>query len=87
VANQLFYAKYINIHSPKVYIIQNILSASSHQIRMEFHRMLQNKLAIIQSRNNKNLNKALQIKSNNVFKLDFPFERKFLKLYMDYNTA
>ena len=54
---------------------------------MEFHRMLQNKLAIIQSRNNKNLNKALQIKSNNVFKLDFPFERKFLKLYMDYNTA
>ena len=83
VADQLVNAKQRNIHSPKVYIIQNILSSSSHQIRMEFHRILQKKLAIIESRNNKNLNKASQINPNNVFKLDFTFERKFCKFYME----
>jgi hypothetical protein len=35
VADQLVNAKQRNIHSPKVYIFLNMLSESSHQIRIE----------------------------------------------------
>lgn len=58
-----------------------MLNESSEKIRIEAVSKLQNDLATIEkTKNNESLNKTLQINLNNVFTLQFAFEKKNFKL-------